>query len=109
MKSMSPYNKMLATKIPRHLDRRVKITDEIKQRVKDLANFDLNRKEIANECGISVSSVRYILFPNFYEYVKNASKNLKKTGRYKPTSEEKAQEIRNYRHYKKLVLITKKI
>ncbi len=104
----APYNKMLKTPIPRDLDRRIVVTEEVRARIRDLSHFGLSEFTIASDLGISRTSVRNVLRPQEYEERKRQSRELKKDGRYKPTKEKKREIIKEYRHNKKQVLNYKK-
>ncbi len=106
--SGKPYLKIIKTKIPRELDRRIVLTDEIRERIKDLRKFEMSEQSIADDCGISRRTVRNALHPDEYEKLKQQSAKLKREGRYKPSKEKKAAEMKEYRHNKKRVLNYKK-
>jgi len=89
--------------IPRHLDRRIKYTEEDKQNVKTLYKGGMSQRAIAREIGMSRKMVSFILFPEKYEIAKEQFKKRRKDGRYKPKKEEWRKAMREHRNYKQSI------
>src|SRR3990167_7028675 len=70
-------------KIPRKLDRRVKITDTQRENIKTMYFFGrLYQREIARQTGVSRRMVSFILFPEREARCKEQHKERRKDGRY---------------------------
>jgi hypothetical protein len=93
--------------LPRNLDRRVKITEEDKEKIKYLYREEGKPiRFIARvfEGVCSRRAIQYILFPKRLEIVKAQFKERRKDGRYKYTKEKWAETMREHRRYKNKVL-----
>lgn len=96
------YEKM---KIPRELDRRVKITPELRKEVIAMYKCEgLGIREIARRVPqISRRSVQMILFPDRYKLMLEQFKERRLDGRYKPDKEKWASTMREHRAYKQSI------
>lgn len=87
-------------KLPRTLDRRVKITDEYKEQVKWLHKQGVAQRQISRDMGISRRMISFIIYPE--RYIANAKQFAKrrKDGRYYPGKKKWASIMREHRNYK---------
>jgi len=90
-------------KIPRHLDRRVKYTEEDKEDVKILFKGGMSQRAIARETGMSRKMVSFVLFPEKLLKANEEFKQRRKDGRYKPKKEEWRKAMKEHRHYKQSI------
>lgn len=102
-RSIEPYRVKLATRLPRALDRRVKLTERDKEHIRELHHGGMGiraiAREYANKCTRRV--IQYTLRPELYEKLRADFKERRKDGRYKPTNKERwAKTIREHRRYK---------
>ena len=102
---MKPYDIIQAKKLPRSLDRRVKLTDDDKEAIRSLYKDGNGIREIArmyeNKCTRRV--IQYILFPERYAVLlANAKRRRKLKGNtLKEYGRKKwAETIKEHRHYK---------
>lgn len=84
-------------KIPRELDRRVKLPLEKHQEIRELADKGMSQRKIASLYGVSRRLIVFILFPERLEKLK---KNKKQ---YKYPKEKHSLWAKNTRNYKKLI------
>lgn len=97
-------SKLDALKIPTELDGRRKITDEQKQAVRRLYEFEgKGIREITRTVAISRRSVQFILFPERAQAVKDRAKELKRWEKYNK-KEYHTPAIRKHRAKKRLLL-----
>lgn len=90
-------------RIPRSLDRRVKITDAQRENVKTMYTFErLAQREISRRTGISRRSISFILFPEREAVVKAQFKERRKDGRYYNPKTWPAT-MREHRRYKQTI------
>ena len=96
-------------KLPREKDRRVRITEEDKNRIRELYKQNLPIREIARqmESICSRRSIQYILFPERLMIVRKQFIERRKDGRYKPTKEKWAETMREHRRYKQKIIRNK--
>lgn len=91
-------------RIPRSLDRRVKIDDEKRARVSVLYRREgMAQRAIARELGISRRMVSFILFPEKEEACKRQYRERRKDGRYYYGKEKWRKTMREHRHYKEAI------
>ena len=92
------HTKML---IPREYDRRVKYTEEDRERVRRMYTvYKLSQRAISRETGISCRMVAFILFPDKLAVVRAQFKERRKDGRYYPDKKKWNALMREHRHYK---------
>ena len=103
-----PY-KSEKIKLPKELDRRIKISDEIRESVKTLYYQDgYSMRKIGRELKIDRTSVRNILFPEKYQEQLKRHKKEKHWQRYYD-KDKHAQSIREYRRYKQKLFLSGQI
>lgn len=85
-------------KIPRELDRRVKLPLEKHQEIRQLSMQGMSQRKIASLYGVSRRLIVFILFPERLEELK---KNKKQ---YKYTKEKHSAWAKNTRDYKKSIV-----
>ena len=90
-------------KIPRELDRRVKITEMQHENIKTMYFFErLAQREIARQTRVSRRMVSFILFPEREIICKQQHKERRKDGRYyNPKTWPKV--MKEHRHYKQSI------
>lgn len=93
------HEKML---IPRKLDRRVKITDDMREQARSMSKEGESQRAIARLLGISRKSVQYILDPAKLKRAKERYKELRRDGRYYQ-KERHTQAVRKHRRYKQSI------
>lgn len=87
-------------RIGRKHDRRIKITDKMREDIKILRNKGLTFQKIADKMEISKRSVIFIIYPEKYEIAKEQFRNRRIDGRY--YDKDKWREVmREHRNYKK--------
>lgn len=90
--------------IPRHLDRRVKVSEDMRERIKVMYKFErLAQREIARKTKVSRRMISFILFPERLERAKEQFKERRKDGRYYPKKEVWREIMREHRHYKQSI------
>lgn len=101
------YRRVLAARLPRALDRRVKLTDEDKENIRALRKDGLPIREIARmyEHKCTRRTIQYVLRPELYEKLRASFVARRKDGRYKPSKDEWAATMREHRAYKKKVIV----
>lgn len=96
--------------IPRSLDRRVRVTETLRLQIKNLYFFErLSQRAIARETGLSRRTVNYTLFPDQYALLRQAFKERRKDGRYRPERKAWADTAREHRHYKQKLALQNKL
>jgi len=105
-----PY---LSSKIPlpRNLDRRVKITDEDKERMRYLHKSNMPIREIARQFeGVcSRRTIQFVIFPERLEVAKKQFAERSKDGRYKHSKEKWNAIMREHKAYKHKLHLENKI
>lgn len=105
-RSTEPYRILQATKLPRALDRRVKLSEadkvDIRERYKNGEGIRSIARAYEDKCTRRV--IQYTLRPELYERMKNESAERNRTGAYKPSKAEWSATMREHRAYKKKVL-----
>ena len=101
-----PYRKLLTTRLPRTLDRRVKLTDDDKVRIRALHSDGVAIRQIAREYEGKCTrrTIQYVIRPELYEAMRERFKKRRRDGRYKPERARWREVQREHRHYKKKVL-----
>ena len=80
-------------------DRRRKLTDEQKEEIKRIYKSGVcGQRPLAKQFGVSRSLIQIIVNPDIAEKKKQRIKNHWRD--YRPTKEEWAETIKEYRHYK---------
>lgn len=88
-------------KIPKTLDRRVKLSDEQKVEIKELHKSGLvSINGLARQFNVSKRTIQFILFPERAEKAKQSFKERRKDGRYYDKDKHK-ESVNNTRKYKK--------
>ena len=102
--------KHLEKKIPRTLDKRVKISDVMKENIKTMYSFEkLAIREIARRFPtISRRSIQFILFPERLVIVKADFKERRKDGRYY-NKDKWREQMKTHRRYKQKLFINNKL
>jgi len=99
-------------KIPRHLDRRVKLTDDDKKLIKILYSDGMGIRQISRkfEKKCSRRMIQFVLFPERLEKVKERAKEVKRWDKHN-AKEYRTPSMREHRAYKRSIkdeLITAK-
>ena len=95
-----PY-KSEKIKLPKELDRRVKLTDEQRKEIKNKYATGLySQRTLAKEYNVSRRLTTFILDEEKQKRNAELLKERKLDGRYKPTKEEWAKTVREHRRYK---------
>lgn len=89
-------------KIPRELDRRVKLSDENRERLLKLRG-QISQRVAAQMFKISRSLVRFIWMPEKLEHAKQLYQERRKDGRYYPGKTRRAKQMREHRRYKQKI------
>ena len=104
-----PY-KSEKIKLPKEHDRRVKLTDEQREEIKDkYASGFYTQKALATEYNVSRRLISFILDEEGYNRAKEQLKARKAVGRYKPSKEEWARTMREHRRYKQQLYLSGKL
>ena len=85
-------------KIPRELDRRVKIPPEEHQKIRELSLQGMSQRKIASLYEVSRRLIVFILFPERLEQLRQNKKQ------YKYPKEKHSLQVKNTRNYKKLIV-----
>lgn len=95
-----PY-KSEKMKLPRELDRRVKLTEEQRQQIREkYATGETSLTALANKYEVSKRTIQFTIHPDRYDRARNQFKQRRKDGRYKETKEQWAKIKKEHRHYK---------
>lgn len=86
-------------KLPRELDRRVKITKEDKEKVLKLHRAGWSQRAIAKEIGCSRRAVVFIIYPERKELSRKLYAERRLDGRYY-NKEKHVQAVMEHRRYK---------
>lgn len=90
-------------KIPRELDRRVKISETTRENIKTMYFFErLAQREIARQTGVSRRMVSFIIFPEREARCKEQYKERRKDGRYY-NPKTWPETMKEHRHYKQSI------
>jgi hypothetical protein len=105
-RSKEPYRVLLSTPMPRNLDRRVVLTEGLKDRIKEMHAGGMGLCAIARELeGVcSKRAVHYIIKPDTYPKMLAKAKELHADGRYKVSKKKHADNMRVYRRRKVALL-----
>ena len=95
-----PY-KSEKMKLPRELDRRVKLTEEQRQQIREeYATGATSLIALANKYEVSKRTIQFTLYPERYTKAREQFKERRKDGRYKGTKEQWAKIQKEHRQYK---------
>lgn len=95
-----PY-KSEKIKLPKELDRRVKLSDEQRDEIKHKYELGFySQRALAKEYNVSRRLISFILFPEKEERNRQQLKERKADGRYKYSKEQWATVVREHRRYK---------
>lgn len=104
-----PY-KAEKIKLPRELDRRVKLTDEQREEIKHKYSTGLySQRALASEYKVSRRLIQFITDEDKAQRASELLRERKKDGRYKPTKEEWNKIVREHRQYKHNLYIEGKL
>ena len=92
-----PY-KIEKLKLPRHLDRRIKLTDQQRDEIKTNMEW-LSQRKLALKYKVSRHLIRMVQYPEVYEAYLEAFKKRRKDWRYYNKDKHK-EAIKSTRHYK---------
>lgn len=90
-------------KIPKELDRRVKLTDKKRKEITEKHAQGISMRAISREVELDRNVIKYVLFPKHYEKLKQQFKARRLDGRYKPTKEKRNATMREHRKYKQSI------
>ena len=91
-------------KIPRELDRRIKIDDVLRGRIKVFYFEGMPQRQIARETGVSRRAISFILFPERLERNKKLYKERRKDKRYY-NKDKHWIATKKHRAYKKSIIL----
>ena len=94
-------------KLPRDKDRRVRLTDEQKEEIREKHLSGETKRWLAREYEVDRRTIDYIVRPWEYGKMKDSFKERRLDGRYKVSKKERRDIMREHRAYKKKVLINK--
>lgn len=95
-----PY-KSEKIKLTKEQDRRVKLTDEQREEIREkYASGLYSQRALAKEYNVSRRLITFVLDDEKRKRNAELLKERKADGRYKPTKEEWAETVRKYRRYK---------
>lgn len=88
-------------KLTKEQDRRIKLSDEQREEIKEkYSTGSYSQRALAREYNVSRRLISFILFPEKAIKSANQFKERRADGRYKPSKEEWAKTVREYRRYK---------
>lgn len=90
-------------KLPRHLDRRVKLTDEQREEIKELHKRWISQRALARQFKVSRRLISFIVHPEKLERARELYKERRKDWRYYDR-EKHTKQIRETRRYRQSVL-----
>lgn len=95
-----PY-KSEKIKLPKEHDRRIKLTDEQREEIREKYATGLySQRALAREYNVSRRLITFVLDDKKYQKAKEQFKERRADGRYKPTKEEWAKTQKEHRQYK---------
>lgn len=95
-----PY-KSEKIKLPKELDRRIKLTNEQKEEIKyKYSTGFYSQRKLADEYNVSRRLITFVLDENKAKRNAELLKERKADGRYKPTKEDWAATMKEHRQYK---------
>lgn len=101
-----PYKYLMdKKKIPRALDRRVKLTEDDKEHIRYLHKSGRSIHSIAREYAHKCTrrTIQYTIKPELYDHLRKAFIERRKDGKYKPTKEKWRAIMREHRQYKQKI------
>ena len=100
-----PY-KSETIKLSREQDRRIKLTDEQRQEIREkYASGHYSQRTLAKEYNVSRRTIQFTVDAEKYARAREQFKQRRKDGRYKPSKEEWAEIVRDHRRYKQRLYI----
>ena len=104
-----PY-KSEKIKLPKEHDRRIKLTDEQREEIREKYSTGLySQRALAREYGVSRRLISFVLDDEKYQKCREQFKERRADGRYKPTKEEWAKTQKEYRQYKQKLYVDGKL
>jgi hypothetical protein len=104
-----PY-KSEKIKLPKELDRRVKLKDKQREEIRNKYATGLySQRTLAKEYNVSRRLITFILDEEKQKRNAELLKERKLDGRYKPTKEEWAKTVREHRKYKQELYLQGKL
>ena len=104
-----PY-KSEKIKLTRSQDRRIKLTDEQREEIRQKYSTGLySQRALAKEYGVSRRLITFIIDDTKYQRCREQFKERRADGRYKPDKEEWAKTMREHRHYKQKLYTSGKL
>lgn len=104
-----PY-KSEKIKLSKEQDRRIKLTDEQKEEIRNKYTTGLySQRGLAIEYNVSRRLISFILDEEKAKRAAEQLKQRKADGRYKPSKEQWAETVRNYRRYKQRLYVEGKL
>lgn len=92
-------------RVPKGQDRRVKLTNEDREKVRALHKQGMSQRAIARYVGCSRRLVVFIIYPERYAHAKALYKERRKDGRYYDRNKH-TEAMRKHRKHKKDILKT---
>lgn len=104
-----PY-KSEKIKLPKELDRRVKLTDEQRKEIRDkYLTGTYSQRTLAKEYNVSRRLITFILDEEKRKRNADLFKERRADGRYKPTKEDWANTVKEHRRYKQELYLEGKL
>ena len=104
-----PY-KSTNIKLSREQDRRVKLTDEQREEIREKYVTGLySQRKLAEEYGVSRRLITFVLDDEKAKRAAEQRKERNADGRYKPTKERWAKTMREHRQYKQSLYLQGKL
>ena len=104
-----PY-KSEKIKLPKEHDRRIKLTDEQREEIREKYSTGLySQRALAREYGVSRRLISFVLDDEKYQKCREQFKERRADGRYKPTKEEWAKTQKEHRQYKQKLYVDGKL
>ena len=95
-----PY-KSEKIKLTRSQDRRIKLTDEQREEIREKYSTGLySQRALAREYGVSRRLITFVIDDTKYQKCREQFKERRADGRYKPDKEKWAKTMREHRRYK---------
>lgn len=99
-----------AIKLPKQYDRRVKLSDEQREEIRDkYASGLYSQRALASEYQVSRRLIAFILYPERYAKSKEQFKVRRQDGRYKPDRDKWRKTMKEHRAYKQKLFTSGKI
>lgn len=105
-----PYNSEKKIIAGTSFDRRIKLSNEQREEIKRLYKEEhLSQRTLATIFKVSRKLISFVLFPEREKQSREYFRQAKRNGLYKPTKEQRAETMREHRHYKQQLSIEGKI